>query len=176
MPASARRRGQVDDRRVGARPQQRHRQAHAVELPGEAVTKSLSRELGADGIRVNAVLPGIVAGDRQRRVLEGPEMVLPRAEARKRIWSASWRAVTYSLIEAAEKALRARQDHLGPGARGGWRPADADVIGRARGLPIGDEGRGRTAPDLAGGRPVGDVRRRGGRVPGALVAVSRFVA
>jgi NAD(P)-dependent dehydrogenase (short-subunit alcohol dehydrogenase family) len=33
-------------------------------------TKSLSRELGEDGIRVNAVLPGIVAGDRQRRVLE----------------------------------------------------------------------------------------------------------
>jgi NAD(P)-dependent dehydrogenase (short-subunit alcohol dehydrogenase family) len=33
-------------------------------------TKSLSRELGEHGIRVNAVLPGIVAGDRQRRVLE----------------------------------------------------------------------------------------------------------
>jgi len=33
-------------------------------------TKSLSRELGEAGIRVNAVLPGIVAGDRQRRVLE----------------------------------------------------------------------------------------------------------
>ncbi len=33
-------------------------------------TKSLSRELGGDGIRVNAILPGIVAGDRQRRVLE----------------------------------------------------------------------------------------------------------
>jgi NAD(P)-dependent dehydrogenase (short-subunit alcohol dehydrogenase family) len=33
-------------------------------------TKSLSRELGEDGIRVNAVLPGIVAGERQRRVLE----------------------------------------------------------------------------------------------------------
>jgi NAD(P)-dependent dehydrogenase (short-subunit alcohol dehydrogenase family) len=33
-------------------------------------TKSLSRELGQDGIRVNAILPGIVAGDRQRRVLE----------------------------------------------------------------------------------------------------------
>lgn len=33
-------------------------------------TKSLSRELGEDGIRVNAILPGIVAGDRQRRVLE----------------------------------------------------------------------------------------------------------
>ena len=33
-------------------------------------TKSLSRELGDAGIRVNAILPGIVAGDRQRRVLE----------------------------------------------------------------------------------------------------------
>ncbi|HEY0352115.1 MAG TPA: SDR family oxidoreductase [Enterovirga sp.] len=33
-------------------------------------TKSLSRELGEFGIRVNAILPGIVAGDRQRRVLE----------------------------------------------------------------------------------------------------------
>ena len=33
-------------------------------------TKSLSRELGEFGIRVNAILPGIVAGDRQRRVLD----------------------------------------------------------------------------------------------------------
>ncbi len=33
-------------------------------------TKSLSIELGGDGIRVNAILPGIVAGDRQRRVME----------------------------------------------------------------------------------------------------------
>ncbi|WP_436644397.1 SDR family oxidoreductase [Microbaculum sp. FT89] len=33
-------------------------------------TKSLSIELGPDGIRCNAILPGIVAGDRQRRVLE----------------------------------------------------------------------------------------------------------
>ncbi|MFZ7091247.1 SDR family oxidoreductase [Primorskyibacter sp. 2E233] len=34
------------------------------------LTKSLSIELGGDGIRCNAILPGIVAGDRQRRVLE----------------------------------------------------------------------------------------------------------
>ncbi|MFN4172812.1 MAG: SDR family oxidoreductase, partial [Pseudorhodobacter sp.] len=27
-------------------------------------------ELGEDGVRVNAILPGIVAGDRQRRVLQ----------------------------------------------------------------------------------------------------------
>lgn len=33
-------------------------------------TKSLAIELGEDGVRVNAILPGIVAGDRQRRVLE----------------------------------------------------------------------------------------------------------
>ncbi len=33
-------------------------------------TKSLSIELGPDRIRVNAILPGLVAGDRQRRVLE----------------------------------------------------------------------------------------------------------
>lgn len=33
-------------------------------------TKSLAIELGDAGIRVNAILPGLVAGDRQRRVLE----------------------------------------------------------------------------------------------------------
>jgi NAD(P)-dependent dehydrogenase (short-subunit alcohol dehydrogenase family) len=33
-------------------------------------SKSLALELGPAGIRVNALLPGIVAGDRQRRVLE----------------------------------------------------------------------------------------------------------
>lgn len=34
------------------------------------LTKSLSIELGTDRIRVNAIMPGLVAGDRQRRVLE----------------------------------------------------------------------------------------------------------
>jgi len=33
-------------------------------------TKSLAIELGPDNIRVNAILPGLVSGDRQRRVLE----------------------------------------------------------------------------------------------------------
>jgi NAD(P)-dependent dehydrogenase (short-subunit alcohol dehydrogenase family) len=40
------------------------------------LTKSMAIELGDDGIRVNAVLPGLVEGDRQRRVLEA------RAQAR----------------------------------------------------------------------------------------------
>lgn len=39
-------------------------------------TKSMAIELGTDGIRVNALLPGLVAGERQRKVLES------RAEAR----------------------------------------------------------------------------------------------
>jgi len=33
------------------------------------LTKSLAVELGGDGIRVNALLPGVVSGDRQKRVL-----------------------------------------------------------------------------------------------------------
>lgn len=40
------------------------------------LTKSLAIELGPDGIRANAILPGLVAGDRQRRVMEA------RAQAR----------------------------------------------------------------------------------------------
>jgi len=35
------------------------------------LTKTLSMELGPDGIRANAILPGPVAGDRMERVLEG---------------------------------------------------------------------------------------------------------
>ncbi len=34
------------------------------------LSKSMAMELGPDGIRVNALLPGLVAGERQRRVLE----------------------------------------------------------------------------------------------------------
>lgn len=50
-------------------------------------TESLAVELGPDGVRVNAILPGLVEGDRQRRVLEskaqaqGRSMVDVEAEA-----------------------------------------------------------------------------------------------
>ncbi len=43
------------------------------------LTKSLAVELGPDKIRVNALLPGIVAGDRQKRVLD--------AKAKARGWT-----------------------------------------------------------------------------------------
>lgn len=39
-------------------------------------TKSLAIELGAFGIRVNAILPGVVEGDRIRRVFEGKAQAL----------------------------------------------------------------------------------------------------
>jgi NAD(P)-dependent dehydrogenase (short-subunit alcohol dehydrogenase family) len=32
-------------------------------------TKSLAIEMGPDGVRANAILPGVVSGDRQKRVL-----------------------------------------------------------------------------------------------------------
>jgi NAD(P)-dependent dehydrogenase (short-subunit alcohol dehydrogenase family) len=52
-------------------------------------TKSLSIELGGDGIRVNAILPGLVAGDRQRRVLEAKaqQRGQPFAEVEKAAFS-----------------------------------------------------------------------------------------
>ncbi|GJD52434.1 3-oxoacyl-[acyl-carrier-protein] reductase FabG [Methylobacterium crusticola] len=60
-------------------------------------TKSLSRELGADGIRVNAVLPGIVAGDRQRRVLEA---------------KAQQRGLSFAETEAAAFAAASIKDYV----------------------------------------------------------------
>lgn len=46
------------------------------------LTKSLSIEMGEDGVRVNAILPGLVAGDRQRRVLEAKAQKLGQSFAR----------------------------------------------------------------------------------------------
>ena len=44
-------------------------------------TKSLSIELGSEGIRVNAILPGVVEGDRIRRVFEGKAQAMGRSFA-----------------------------------------------------------------------------------------------
>ena len=54
-------------------------------------TKSLSAELGPEGIRVNAILPGTVAGDRQRRVIEAraQQRGLSFAEAEARVFAAT---------------------------------------------------------------------------------------
>jgi len=45
------------------------------------LTKSLSIELGPHAIRVNAILPGLVAGERQRRVLEAKAQRLGKSFA-----------------------------------------------------------------------------------------------
>ncbi len=42
-------------------------------------TKSLAMELGELGIRVNAILPGVVEGDRIRRVIEGKAQALGKS-------------------------------------------------------------------------------------------------
>ncbi|GGH20067.1 short-chain dehydrogenase/reductase [Alsobacter metallidurans] len=58
-------------------------------------TKSLAIELGGDGVRVNAILPGLVAGDRQRRVLE--------AKAQQRgIGCAEMEAIAFSYTSIKE--------------------------------------------------------------------------
>lgn len=63
------------------------------------LTRSLSMELGPDRIRVNALIPGLVAGDRQRRVLEA------RAEAR---------GISFEEAEADAFARSSIRDYVTP--------------------------------------------------------------
>ncbi|MDB5875897.1 MAG: 3-ketoacyl-ACP reductase [Ramlibacter sp.] len=62
-------------------------------------TKSLSIELGADRIRVNAILPGLVAGDRQRRVLEA---------------KAQQRGISYAEMERTAFSYTSIKDYVTP--------------------------------------------------------------
>lgn len=64
------------------------------------LTKSLAIELGRDGVRVNAILPGIVAGDRQRRVLEAKAQRLGKS---------------FAEIEAAAFAYTSIAEYVTPG-------------------------------------------------------------
>jgi NAD(P)-dependent dehydrogenase (short-subunit alcohol dehydrogenase family) len=63
------------------------------------LTKSLSIELGPDNIRVNAILPGLVAGDRQRRVLEA---------------KAQQRGISYTEMERTAFSYTSIKDYVTP--------------------------------------------------------------
>ncbi len=63
------------------------------------LTKSLSIELGPDNIRVNAILPGLVAGDRQRRVLEA---------------KAQQRGISYAEMERTAFSYASIKDYVTP--------------------------------------------------------------
>lgn len=63
------------------------------------LTKSLSIELGPDRIRVNALLPGVVAGDRQKRVLTA------KAEAR---------GITYEEMETIALSYTSLKEYVTP--------------------------------------------------------------
>src|SRR6202047_1858047 len=63
------------------------------------LTKSLSIELGPDNIRVNAILPGLVAGDRQRRVLEA---------------KAQQRGISYAEMERTAFSYTSIKDYVTP--------------------------------------------------------------
>jgi NAD(P)-dependent dehydrogenase (short-subunit alcohol dehydrogenase family) len=62
-------------------------------------TKSLSIELGPHNIRVNAILPGLVAGDRQRRVLEA---------------KAQQRGISYAEMERTAFSYTSIKDYVTP--------------------------------------------------------------
>ncbi len=62
-------------------------------------TKSLSIELGPEGIRVNAILPGIVTGDRIRRVFEA---------------KAQQRGITFAEMEATMLQHTAMKSYVTP--------------------------------------------------------------
>jgi NAD(P)-dependent dehydrogenase (short-subunit alcohol dehydrogenase family) len=62
-------------------------------------TKALAMELGSDRIRVNAILPGRVAGDRLRRVLES---------------KAQQRGISYAEMEAIAFSYTSVKDYITP--------------------------------------------------------------
>ena len=63
------------------------------------LTKTLSIELGQDNIRVNAILPGLVDGDRIRRVIEA---------------KSQQRGVTFAEVEAEALSNASLKDYVSP--------------------------------------------------------------
>jgi NAD(P)-dependent dehydrogenase (short-subunit alcohol dehydrogenase family) len=66
-------------------------------------TKTLALELGADGIRVNAILPGAVAGPRMERVLEGRAKLSGRTIEEERMAGLAMQSIK-TFVEPADVA------------------------------------------------------------------------
>lgn len=71
------------------------------------LTKSLSVELGKDDIRVNAILPGIVAGDRQKRVLSAKAQRLGKTYEEMEATAFSYTSIKHYVepLQIAEQIL-----------------------------------------------------------------------
>ena len=87
-------------------------------------TKSVAIELGSFGIRVNALLPGLVAGDRIRRVIEakaqqgGVSFKEKEAELFRNVSLKEYVTPQQLADMVVFTASPARQDHLRPGDLG----------------------------------------------------------
>ena len=116
-------------------------------------TKSLAAEFGPDGIRVNAIQPGIVSGERIDRVMENKAKargISPAAMLEEALSVVSMRTTVtpQQIADAIAFILDPRSHHLGPGDLGVRRHPDAALSALASGIPT--EGhRGRRSRSLS---------------------------
>ena len=91
-------------------------------------TKTLSRELGASGIRVNAILPGAVAGERIENVLKGRAEVSGRSVEEERASAMSIQSLK-RFVDPRDIAAMAvfLSSDLGKSISGQMLPIDNDI-------------------------------------------------
>jgi NAD(P)-dependent dehydrogenase (short-subunit alcohol dehydrogenase family) len=122
------------------------------------LTKSLAIELGEAGIRVNALCPGVVAGDRQKRVLTAKAAGarhLVRRDGEARLLLHLDQGVRHAPAARRPRGVRrepARADHLGAVALGLRRHQHAGLARQRRRERRPRPGRSSPMPRLATAR------------------------